>query len=1221
MLILVFLSLVTVSLQNVVVPFDNYCNLDARYHNITVQSEKPFNFNATFYTTNQTCFDVNCTSSNTSNTFNSSDTITYSNCSSVTFNGCVVKQFCVTQPCHCYYQTQQVSGFVFDGLSHTFVPEISNYHVADVVNKTLTRTTNLCSSVNVTIDYKQFLMLSSVEINSTFVVTQFVPSYVYNQDNFTIKGDNFWVVANTTTVFVLQPKTPSNETLSLYIKITNSSGSLFVNVTICNYFRVLNNTDNTNTSSLVYTNCVFEKVAGGLQVVTLGVIWRKNVVTLHWLAQEVVTIELPFDPQWYGGDPALNGLYCNGWYANSLESPHTYLLKTNASGHIVNSLWCNPDDELSSLQCAYKTFNLNRGVYSRTVHQKVVYLQRFSSTPKCVTNKVNADLVVRGGFYATLTNCDYDLHGLLNISLLPQRWGGVNYTIPPVVVPWVLKNPDGTSRLWQQCVGVDVASANTQCFKSISVSFVTNAYLLELLPGQCVSYYGYFTTGAAGLVAKNAIVGTFDLSSGDTQTCMYQQQNTTFEIPQNVCVSFTFDSQTIKGILTQFNTTYPSNYTNILKHNGVVKYVRIDGVSYVVKPCLFESVVKIVNNATYNHTIISTSLCGENGTNTTIGCIQTGFVNETLNTCDYSLGNGFCANVNKSMDVYKFIPSKQTNDYVVPISGMYNITLPTSYEPFTSTAYYQTRLEKLQVDCQHFVCDSNIHCLTLLQKYGDICTKITGDVNTVMASLTSLELDALQTVALEGLNVDYGSFNFSGLMPQRGTRSFIEDLLFDKIVTTGPQFYKDYYDCHKDKTINDLLCAQQYNGMLVVPPIMDDATIAMYGTIAGASVSAGMFGGQAGMITWNTAVSARLNALGITQEVMQSDIQKIANAVNGIVDHVSNLAKTVAGGFEVIQAVVNQNGAQMMALVDGLQENFGAISNNFETINNRLNKLEADQQMDRLINGRLNVLQSFMTNYKIKVSAMQATQHTVNSIIKECVYAQSTRNGFCGDGKHIMSFMQNAPDGIFFIHFTMKPVQYINVTTTPGLCINNTGIAPKDGIFVFVNGTWMVSPRNIYNPRNVSNSDIVHYISCEANYTLVNNTIGSVVLPQLPNIGDDFNNLYENTSKALEEIKNIYFNFTNLNLTTEIERLNSIAEEVKKLNITLSELGRYERYVKWPWYVWLAIAVVMIVLVFILGCLLFMTGCCGCCGCCGGCCGKACSKPPDYEELEKLHVA
>nr|AVM80500.1 spike glycoprotein [Swine acute diarrhea syndrome related coronavirus] len=919
---------------------------------------------------------------------------------------------------------------------------------------------------------------------------------------------------------------------------------------------------------------------------------------------------------------------------NVVKDISTVLVETDSGGSVFRYSYC-ADGFVNGLQCKLRLFDIPPGVYSNSEveYPTALYtvVHNMSACPE------------RPGSYCGSNSCPFKRAVFSNCI--------VNYTT------WV--NPD--QRDFQHLI---LPNGNFNPF--------TECNGLNRIVDGCVP--GFVLRVGRGKAVNRTIVTPylkpyecFGWSWNDNQDSIYDWWIADFvstgafvcesnpEAPKTgVCVTYTVEKVTFQGVLYESNFTF-AQYYNLLYVGSQLRYVRILGKVYEVASC-FEASYDVLyrNNQSFgllyrsfdcnqlhikSARFVDRLLPFHNGTATVLGCLFNASYapNDTMVNCTNPLGDGFCADLLGNVAVRRMTFEKHDTTYVAPVTNERYTEMPLDHQLILTEQFLQTTMPKFSVSCETYICDVSKACKNLLFRYGGFCQKVEADIRGAGVLLDSDVSSLYSTIAAKTSSVMPTTDRFnvsqfflpkiqSGSSQKYESRSAIEDLLFSKIETTGPGFYGDYYNCKKN-AIQDLTCAQYHNGILVIPPIMDAETLGMYGGIAAASVTLGIFGGQAGMATWSVAMAGRLNALGVVQNALVDDVNKLANGFNQLTASVSKLALTTSSALQAIQAVVNQNAAQVESLVSGITENFGAISTNFKVISQRLDKLEADVQMDRLINGRMNVLQLFVTNYKLKIAELRNTHRYVQSLINECVYAQSLRNGFCGQGLHVLSLMQNAPSGIMFFHYSLIPNNTITVKTTPGLCesdeLGSKCIVAKDGVLVSANlSYWQWSPRNLYKPENLTFANVIA-VSRGANYTTLNKTFDIPELNSTFPIEEEFREYFQNMSSELQALKNLTADMSKLNISAEIQLINEIAHNVSNMRVEVEKFQRYVNYVKWAWWQWLIIFIALTLLAGLMLWCCLATGCCGMCGClaatCASCCDCRGTKLQSYE-IEKVHI-
>nr|API80970.1 spike protein [Infectious bronchitis virus] len=587
-----------------------------------------------------------------------------------------------------------------------------------------------------------------------------------------------------------------------------------------------------------------------------------------------------------------------------------------------------------------------------------------------------------------------------------------------------------------------------------------------------------------------------------------------------------------------------------------------------------------------------------------------------VTTCPYVSYGRFCI---KPDGLVSEIVPQELDYFVAPLLNVTeHVLIPNSFNLTVTDEYIQTRMEKVQINCLQYVCGNSIECRKLFQQYGPVCDNILSIVNSVgqredMESLTfysSTKPKGYNTPIFS--NVSTGDFNISLMLTPPSSpsgRSFIEDLLFTSVETVGLPTDAEYKKCTAGPlgTLKDLICAREYNGLLVLPPIITADMQTMY---TASLVGAMAFGGitSAAAIPFATQIQARINHLGITQSLLMKNQEKIAASFNKAIGHMQEGFKSTSLALQQIQDVVNKQSSILTETMQSLNKNFGAISSVIQDIYQQLDAIQADAQVDRLITGRLSSL-------SVLASAKQAEYHRVSQQrelatqkINECVKSQSNRYSFCGNGRHVLTIPQNAPNGIVFIHFTYTPESFVNVTAIVGFCVNpanasHYAIVPVNGrgVFIEVNGSYYITARDMYMPRDITAGDIVTLTSCQANYVNVNKTvINTFVEDDDFDFDDELSKWWNDTKHQLPDFDDFNYTVPILNISGEIDYIQGVIQGLNDSLINLEELSIIKTYIKWPWYVWLAIGFAIIIFILILGWVFFMTGCCGCCcGCFG----------------------
>ncbi len=591
-------------------------------------------------------------------------------------------------------------------------------------------------------------------------------------------------------------------------------------------------------------------------------------------------------------------------------------------------------------------------------------------------------------------------------------------------------------------------------------------------------------------------------------------------------------------------------------------------------------------------------------------------ISQNVTSCPYVSYGKHCIKPDGTISI---IVPEEFEQFVAPLLNVTeHVLIPNSFNLTVTDEYIQTRMDKIQINCLQYVCGNSLECRSLFQQYGPVCDNILSVVNSVGQKEDMELLSFYSSTKPKGYNtpvfsnISTGDFNISLLLTPPSSpsgRSFVEDLLFTSVETVGLPTDADYKKCTAGPlgTLKDLVCAREYNGLLVLPPIITADMQTMY---TASLVGSMAFGGitAAGAIPFATQIQARINHLGITQSLLLKNQEKIAASFNKAIGHMQEGFRSTSLALQQVQDVVNKQSAILTETMASLNKNFGAISSVIQDIYQQLDAIQADIQVDRLITGRLSalsVLASAKQSEYIKVSQQRelATQK-----INECVKSQSTRYSFCGSGRHVLTIPQNAPNGIVFIHFTYTPESFVNVTAIVGFCVNPTNasqyaIVPANGrgVFIQVNGSYYITARDMYMPRDITAGDIVTLTSCQANYVSVNKTvINTFVENDDFDFNDELSKWWNETKHELPDFDQFNYTIPVLNITYDIDKIEQVIRDLNDSLIDLETLSILKTYIKWPWYVWLAIAFATIIFILILGWVFFMTGCCGCCcGCFG----------------------
>ncbi|ABN10857.1 Spike glycoprotein [Bat coronavirus HKU4-3] len=711
--------------------------------------------------------------------------------------------------------------------------------------------------------------------------------------------------------------------------------------------------------------------------------------------------------------------------------------------------------------------------------------------------------------------------------------------------------------------------------------------------------------------------------------------------------------------------------------DNLVGYYSDDGNYYCVRPCVSVPVSVIYDKSTNLHATLFGSVACEHVTTmmsqfsrltqsnlrrrdsniplqTAVGCVI-GLSNNSLvvSDCKLPLGQSLCAVPpvstfrSYSASQFQLAVLNYTSPIVVtPInSSGFTAAIPTNFSFSVTQEYIETSIQKVTVDCKQYVCNGFTRCEKLLVEYGQFCSKINQALHganlrqdeSVYSLYSNIKTTSTQTLEY-GLN---GDFNLTLLqVPQIGGssssyRSAIEDLLFDKVTIADPGYMQGYDDCMKQgpQSARDLICAQYVSGYKVLPPLYDPNMEAAYtssllGSIAGAGWTAGLSSFAA--IPFAQSMFYRLNGVGITQQVLSENQKLIANKFNQALGAMQTGFTTSNLAFSKVQDAVNANAQALSKLASELSNTFGAISSSISDILARLDTVEQDAQIDRLINGRLISLNAFVSQQLVRSETAARSAQLASDKVNECVKSQSKRNGFCGSGTHIVSFVVNAPNGFYFFHVGYVPTNYTNVTAAYGLCNNNNPplcIAPIDGYFITnqtttysVDTEWYYTGSSFYKPEPITQANS-RYVSSDVKFDKLENNLPPPLLENSTDVDfkDELEEFFKNVTSHgpnFAEISKI--NTTLLDLSDEMAMLQEVVKQLNDSYIDLKELGNYTYYNKWPWYVWLGFIAGLVALLL---CVFFLLCCTGCGTSCLGKmkCKNCCDSYEEYD-VEKIHV-
>nr|QLR06866.1 surface glycoprotein [Pangolin coronavirus]WCZ55842.1 MAG: S [Pangolin coronavirus] [Pangolin coronavirus] len=764
--------------------------------------------------------------------------------------------------------------------------------------------------------------------------------------------------------------------------------------------------------------------------------------------------------------------------------------------------------------------------------------------------------------------------------------------------------------------------------------------------------YGFHPTNGVGYQPYRVVVLSFELLNAPATVCGPKQST---NLVKNKCVNFNFNGLTGTGVLTESSKKFLpfqqfgrdiADTTDAVRDPQTLEILDITPCSFggvsVITPgtntsnqvavlyqdvnCTEVPVAIHADQLTPTWRVYST---GSNVFQTRAGClIGAEHVNNTYE-CDIPIGAGICASYQTQTNS-RSVSSQAIIAYTMSLGAENSvayannsIAIPTNFTISVTTEILPVSMTKTSVDCTMYICGDSIECSNLLLQYGSFCTQL----NRALTGIAVEQDKNTQEVFAQVKQIyktppikDFGGFNFSQILPdpsKPSKRSFIEDLLFNKVTLADAGFIKQYGDCLGDIAARDLICAQKFNGLTVLPPLLTDEMIAQYTSalLAGTITSGWTFGaGAALQIPFAMQMAYRFNGIGVTQNVLYENQKLIANQFNSAIGKIQDSLSSTASALGKLQDVVNQNAQALNTLVKQLSSNFGAISSVLNDILSRLDKVEAEVQIDRLITGRLQSLQTYVTQQLIRAAEIRASANLAATKMSECVLGQSKRVDFCGKGYHLMSFPQSAPHGVVFLHVTYVPSQEKNFTTTPAICHEGKAHFPREGVFVS-NGThWFVTQRNFYEPQIITTDNTFVSGSCDVVIGIVNNTVYDPLQPELDSFKEELDKYFKNHTSPDVDLGDISgINASVVNIQKEIDRLNEVAKNLNESLIDLQELGKYEQYIKWPWYIWLGFIAGLIAIIMVTIMLCCMTSCCSCLkGCCS--CGSCCKFDEDDSE-------
>ncbi|ADK66841.1 spike protein [Bat coronavirus BM48-31/BGR/2008] len=767
--------------------------------------------------------------------------------------------------------------------------------------------------------------------------------------------------------------------------------------------------------------------------------------------------------------------------------------------------------------------------------------------------------------------------------------------------------------------------------------------------------YGFTQSSGIGFQPYRVVVLSFELLNAPATVCGPKQST---ELVKNKCVNFNFNGLTGTGVLTNSTKKFQpfqqfgrdvSDFTDSVRDPKTLEILDIAPCSYggvsVITPGTNASSSVAVLYQDVNCTDVPTMLHADqishdwrvyafrndgNIFQTQAGCLIGAAYDNSSYECDIPIGAGICAkytNVSSTLvrsgghSILAYTMSLGDNQDIVYSNN--TIAIPMNFSISVTTEVLPVSMTKTSVDCNMYICGDSTECSNLLLQYGSFCTQLNRALAGIAVEQDRNTRDVFaQTKAMYKTPSlkDFGGFNFSQILPdpaKPSSRSFIEDLLYNKVTLADPGFMKQYGDCLGGVNARDLICAQKFNGLTVLPPLLTDEMIAAYtaALISGTATAGFTFGaGAALQIPFAMQMAYRFNGIGVTQNVLYENQKQIANQFNKAISQIQDSLSTTTTALGKLQDVINQNAIALNTLVKQLSSNFGAISSVLNDILSRLDKVEAEVQIDRLITGRLQSLQTYVTQQLIRAAEIRASANLAATKMSECVLGQSKRVDFCGKGYHLMSFPQAAPHGVVFLHVTYVPSQEQNFTTAPAICHEGKAHFPREGVFV-TNGThWFITQRNFYSPQPITTDNTFVSGNCDVVIGIVNNTVYDPLQPELDSFKEELDKYFKNhTSQnvSLDGLNNI--NASVVDIKKEIEHLNEIAKSLNESLIDLQELGKYEQYIKWPWYVWLGFIAGLIAIVMATIMLCCMTSCCSCLkGVCS--CASCCKFDEDHSE-------
>lgn len=915
------------------------------------------------------------------------------------------------------------------------------------------------------------------------------------------------------------------------------------------------------------------------------------------------------------------------------------LLDVNATS-ITNILYC--DNPINRLKCQQLSFRLDDGFYPASSVAEPATERTYVTLPYHATHSFINFTVWRG---STDNDSFVHLNGgveqfCVNTSQFTTSFEQLNKTF----------------------TSVDVTLQGGDCPFTLSslnnyLSFESICFSVTPVGASCTLSMQLGWMGVHSIPWRDIYV-TYKMGSGITgvTTAAHGVIDPSFVVLDS-CTDYSIYGYSGRGIISHVNSSYVSGlyYSSVAGQLIGFKNASTGDV-YSITPC----------DPTFQAAVIGDVIVGVVASTENI-TIPFSNVSETDTFYYHSDGNVSCSEavityggygVCKDGTLVKLSPKAANAVPLSPITTA-NITIPVNFTVSVQTEFIQLYNKPVSVDCAVYVCSGNPRCLRLLTQYATACRTIESALQ-LSARLESVELTNMLTVsdnAVQLANISYfDHYNMSALLPRAdGRGSFIEDLLFNKVVTSGlgtvDQDYKACVGGGAKAQLADVFCAQYYNGIMVLPGVVDETKMGLYtASLTGGMVLGGLTAAAA--IPFSLAVQSRLNYVALQTDVLQRNQAQLANAFNSALGNItlafsevkdalqqtSEAINTVAQALGKIQTVVNEQGHALSQLTRQLASNFQAISSSIQDIYNRLDGLEADAQVDRLISGRLAALNAFVAQTLTKYTEVRASRQLAQEKVNECVKSQSSRFGFCGNGTHLFSMANAAPYGIMFFHTVLVPTHYAEVEAWAGICVDETyGLILRNVKTTLFkrDDMFLVTTRDMYEPRIPVMSDFVRIANCSVTY--VNITADSLadVIPEYVDVNKTLEDLLSKLPNyTVPDLNLDQFNQTYLNLSGEIDQLNNKAailenktlvlqqliDNLNKSYVDLEWLNRVESYVKWPWYAWLAIFLAVALFTFLMLYCCIATGCCGCCSCLASSLCDCRGKRLQRYEVEKIHI-